>query len=399
MIWIVPLGLVVAVVLLVLAADAWLESAGGRQRLERELTDRLSMPVSLGGEFSLSLFPRPGVAGTGLQIGSGDGRGDFASSGSYLLALALTPLLSGEIEILSLHLSGGWIMLENWPARDPTGEHAREQTGSEGHKAAAPLPRIKRLELTDFDIRIKRGDAQPGIRITQLLLEDFAEGAQAPLILKFTIDPYEPTPVSVSSTMSLRLSEKGNKAAVRIIDLKVERGKVAIKGVTARLEWTRGGPLILDEFEWMESTVGRFAAAGKVLFDNPIHGELGLDYLAPDSTADGRAELQFVFGHDTVSLQDIKLEGAGQELSGEGCLLTAGEPSLQLTLHAGELDLDELRALITETLPGGSGSGDDAGMMDMDIVLTVGRARSSGVIANGVVIRVGESPECPTVTP
>lgn len=41
--------------------DAWLESSGGREMLEKNLSGRAGMDISLEGEFDLMLLPDIGV--------------------------------------------------------------------------------------------------------------------------------------------------------------------------------------------------------------------------------------------------------------------------------------------------------------------------------------------------
>ena len=60
-----PLGLALVLFLLVLLADAWLESSTGRNKLESALERSLGMPVDLQGDFSITLLPSPGVSGSG----------------------------------------------------------------------------------------------------------------------------------------------------------------------------------------------------------------------------------------------------------------------------------------------------------------------------------------------
>ena len=69
---------------LVLAAafvmvETWLDSAWGRQTLERKLSERFGIPVRLQGGYDTSLLPFVGATGNGLEFGD-SGSGDFLAS-------------------------------------------------------------------------------------------------------------------------------------------------------------------------------------------------------------------------------------------------------------------------------------------------------------------------------
>ena len=91
------------------ALNAWLESSGGRQMLERNLSARTGMNVVLGGEFDLMLLPDIGVNGTNLVIESSPSAGPLARSAEYEISVALKPLLNGQVQIDWIRLSGGEI--------------------------------------------------------------------------------------------------------------------------------------------------------------------------------------------------------------------------------------------------------------------------------------------------
>lgn len=82
--------------------DTWLESAGGRRAVERALSERSGMPVTLNGEFDIMLLPAPGVSGTELLV-LDPLRGDvLARGGRFAVALELLPLFREQLEIRQL---------------------------------------------------------------------------------------------------------------------------------------------------------------------------------------------------------------------------------------------------------------------------------------------------------
>ncbi|MEE4216409.1 MAG: hypothetical protein V2I48_02270 [Xanthomonadales bacterium] len=123
----------------------------------------------------------------------------------------------------------------------------------------------------------------------------------------------------------------------------------------------------------------------------PAQTRVGLDltWAAEDRQAielDG--DLQYLPG--LVRFDRFAAVIGGQSVGGQGCLLQREQPSLNLELEAGELDLDALVA----GLPGGQGA---AGGLPLDINLRLRAAalRRGDVLATDTVLEFGAPPACP----
>jgi hypothetical protein len=107
------LSLSATLILLLLAAfwlaDTWLESSGGREMLEQNLSSRIGVPVRLQGEFDLALWPSIGVSGTELVIGDPGPDSELIRSGEYAFAVALLPLLEKQLVIERVEVRGSTI--------------------------------------------------------------------------------------------------------------------------------------------------------------------------------------------------------------------------------------------------------------------------------------------------
>ena len=90
------------------ALDAWIESSGGRQVVERTLSDAVGLPVRLGGDFDVHLLP-PGASGTDFIVMDETASVVNLRSRAYDLALELRPLLRREFRVDSLRLE--WLVL------------------------------------------------------------------------------------------------------------------------------------------------------------------------------------------------------------------------------------------------------------------------------------------------
>lgn len=94
-----PLLVVVLLLALYFALDAWLESAGGRRAVERVLTAQMGMPIGLQGDFNIVLLPAVGVSGTDLVIRDGATGEQMARGGQFRVSLELLPLVREELRV------------------------------------------------------------------------------------------------------------------------------------------------------------------------------------------------------------------------------------------------------------------------------------------------------------
>jgi len=94
-----------------------------------------------------------------------------------------------------------------------------------------------------------------------------------------------------------------------------------------------------------------------------------------------------------IHLGKLQLDLAGQVVSGTACLILKSPASLHFDLQTGAFDLDEFR----ENLPAtGAGAGQGGGDLPLEIRgrFTVDELKTSGAVARGVVLSLGEEPAC-----
>lgn len=265
-------------------ADAWLESSGGRQLLEQELSARLGMRVRLGGEFDLMLLPDIGVSGTDLVIGreaGAEGSSFFANSREFEVSVALRPLFNRQVIIDWIRLTGGRVYPDRYAP-----------SGNDQGSSLTQLPEIRELVLRDFEFVLDQ-ENEVVLRLKELQVSDFAEGRRAALFIE-------------------------------VEDL--------------------------------------------VTLDGWLFWDLG---------------------QSRIEFGDLQVDLAGQQLSGNVCLLLQHPRSLDLDFSAGVFDLDALRKNLPEM---GEGGGDLP--FDIRARLSVEELSSSGVIARGVVLNLGQDPDC-----
>jgi uncharacterized protein involved in outer membrane biogenesis len=94
-----------------------------------------------------------------------------------------------------------------------------------------------------------------------------------------------------------------------------------------------------------------------------------------------------------IHLGKLQLDLAGQVVGGTACLFLQSPVSLHFDLQAGAFDLDALREILPGTnAAAGQGSGDLP--LDIRARFTVDELKTSGAVARGVVLSLGDEPAC-----
>ena len=94
-----------------------------------------------------------------------------------------------------------------------------------------------------------------------------------------------------------------------------------------------------------------------------------------------------------VQFGNLRLDLGGQSVGGRGCLFLQTPRSLHLDMQASAFDLDAFQESLPDT---DLGSGKDNGELPLEIRarFTTDELRSSGAVARGVVLSLGEEPAC-----
>ena len=337
--------LVLSPVLIYLLANAWLESAGGRQALERELARRAGLPVRLLGEFDIMLLPSLGVEGTELVIG-GPGPGEeVIRSREYSVAVALSPLLKGDLQVESIHLAAGTLRVDNFP---PRGEPAAAGTG-----APVRLPAIDKFEVSQLTI-VTGGEPGQRFQVEEFWVEGFAERRETKFL-----------------------------------------AEVAGFGrVDGRLRWDSERSLLNLEGSWSGAWPGDLAFEGRVDFEAEA-GRVAANWPArPETQTEVLAfSTAFAVQEAYVRLQSIEATAGTQTVRGDGCLLLGVPSALRLELTADQLDLDSLPDLpmlgMASDTHGAAGAG-----MQIDVRLTAAEISGGGAVARDAVGSLGAEPDC-----
>lgn len=362
-------------ILLIIAAQAWLSTGIGRGVLETRLSTAFGRPVRLDGEFDVGILPVPGASGTELKLFTRDGRWLAVEAGSFLARLALRPLLKGEVEVTALRLEDAGIDL---------GKLAREpRLGPQAPGATLRIPDIRSFELSDLSLYFEGMGSQPHVHIAELSVEHFHLDTPAPFEAKAAVISGENDMIAASTSGTLTLQAEG------VAEASLSQLDVAVKGWAASgLKGGFSADLNRANIVFrLEQTDRPFSVKGRVSWK-------------PDFAGDASG----------YRIEEFEIASGLERITGKGCLLDGLPPVLHAELAAQSIDLDALQSVVetwrvagdsaAARSRGSSGAraveagGDDL-PFDLALRLELEQATYGGAVAEGVLLRAGAEPKCP----
>ncbi|MGB6009606.1 AsmA family protein [Castellaniella sp.] len=104
-----------------------------KSRLEQLVFDRYARTLTIGGDISLSLFPRIGLSVSDVALSNHSSKDTFISVDSARFAVAIWPLLSNQLVVDHVAITG----LKAWVVRDAKGHFNFSDLLESGHPAQA----------------------------------------------------------------------------------------------------------------------------------------------------------------------------------------------------------------------------------------------------------------------
>lgn len=371
---------VLAVLLLVAGwlGDRWLESAGGRRLLERQLSAAIGNPVRLRGDYHFRFVPRIVISGRDLAIGT-PVNDPPVTVASFRTAVGLVPLLRGALRVDAIVLGGGRVDVAR----------AAQLGGASGAAdEPASLPAVAKLELDDFTL-VLPGDAGP-VRLGRLRLAGFHAGRQTPLELQAERAGGEGTAIAVGLQGQLEVAADGSYWGLTLQPLTFRRGRSQQLELRGTLGWQVRDHRLTADLDG-EMAASRLSATLDAQLLDTLAGRATLRYEPGGDYGEARLAVAFVRRDDAVVLQPVAASLDEVALSGSGCLLSGEPPLLALSLSGDEVDLDRLR----KWLPDSSGGAQPELPVDVAVEIRLGAARLAGATAEGVRVLVGSAPHCP----
>lgn len=371
--------MLLALFLLGALAKRWLESPQGRELLQRELSKSLGMVAEIDEGYELGFFPRLSIEGAGLIIAGPGGESTFVSSNVFEAIIELVPLLRQQVKITSIELTDGSVDFN----------HAPEDLSDQGEstRGKATLPQVGSLLVQNFLIQFGEGDV--GINLERLYLTDFRTGAEVPLELESAIIDEAGTKARFKLKGVFTLEEVQRSVHVEIDELQIESGGFSLTDVTGSGQWLPEPATLEGQLSWLKEHRGASIELA-IKFGETMSGAIRGQY--DDGVIEGRIETDFrLHGmQDYLEMDAIRLEAAGQVASGKGCMVWADVPALKLILDSDELDLDKLQTLIPES------KGEAVSLpVDIEISLSIAKARLEGAEAVDTKVIIGREPTCP----
>lgn len=377
-----PVLVVASLLLLVWIADSWLESSGGRVRVESALEDALGMSVSLQGDFSINLLPDLGVTGGGLRIGDSGNNGFLLRCDSYHASISLWSLLRGELIVLAVRAADGEI--------DPM-----KMSAGDSDAPAQPfqLPRIDFLQLENFRIALTGGEGI-GLELHRLELEGFEAERASPLTVDLSFVSNSESLVRVAAETTLMLSSGLEQVQVTMSSVQLTAQGRTIDDINGRLNWDLSGGLIETSLEAGDPVLGEANLVATFSTD-PQSGTLAVFYTPQGRNQPAIAEVAFQLLDSGVPLSDIRLVVADQRFTGDGCWVSEPDPELHLELVSDLIDLDRLQAWIPVVEGGGDATLDLP--FSLRAELLAAEVRSGDIIGHQVTLGAGDPPDCSVV--
>ncbi len=376
--------LVTGVVLAGVAANAWLESSGGRQLLQNALQDSLGRPVRLEGDFGIRLLPRLRITGEGLQLGSVTGDAVVASSRRYAAAVELRPFLRGEIRIASISVQGGMLDLNAFLGED-------RAPGAADSGAGGQWPSIASLELADFQLLLPGGTDR--VVIQRLLLTDFRPGQNAGLQLQASWLQDQSESAAVSLDGVLTIHQQPMTVSLEVREMEFSYGRFGLQAVQGHFDLQETTSELQGQLSAMLDA-NRLTLAWQVRYADGLSGALQASHHASTVEIEDTLAAQFELRQQQLNVRGLRLSLGGQELDGAGCLQFGQAPRLSMELQAAELDLDALYARLPEQDTTGSDW-----PVELAVIVRIARAHGAGATATDVEVRVGDEPACGDAVP
>jgi AsmA protein len=166
--WVV-LGVAVVIVLLlavVLVLPYFINVQKYKPEIEKRISENLGLPVSIGGDLRLSLFPWAGVAFSELRVGNPPGfkEENLFFVKSFEVNVKVIPLLSRDIQVKGFILEGPRVVLEkakngkaNWEQIGRASRESRMETPEEEkagrEESSADGFAVKSLAVGEMSVR------------------------------------------------------------------------------------------------------------------------------------------------------------------------------------------------------------------------------------------------------
>ena len=374
-------GLVVVVIVGLVIAVATVDPNDYRGEIQDVVHDATGRQLTLGGDLELGISLRPTIVAREVELSNAEWgtQPQMVKAKELDVQVALLPLLSGDIHIVSLTVDGAEILFETNSDGVGNWQFGAQDAGDEVATDKMLLPRIDGMEITDASITYLDGvtGEKRTVDIESVELSTDSPSGPLNIDLKATSDDEGLTVSGVAGSLDALM---GDDSA--LVDL-----AIAAYGVTMTLKGTVGavssaGNLDLDLDVSSDDPSKAASVAGVTL---PFDGALKVA---------GHVKGNF----ETFDLTGLTAEVAGIKATGDISVDQSGDrPSISGKLTVEELDVSAF---------GGGGEGeassDSSGKVfpsdplpvdglkavDADIEVTITTLKTPVMVAKDVVLPI-----------
>ncbi len=342
-------GLVVVLVAAVLVVPSLIDWNGYKPEIQAAARDATGRELKIDGDLSLSILPSPTLSVANVSLANIDGGSapEMASLDSLDVAVALVPLLSGEIRVTSVTLVKPVIVLEtladgraNWifdgaTEDDGAGSAAVSPDGGSG---AGPALAVDEAVIEDG--RVLYRDAVTGAThvLSDINVEISAGGLQGPFEIEGGVG-YQDIPLTLDA--SIGALDAGRATAV----------KLSASGQDGAVELSVAGTIDMDAGPSFKGRVD--VSAPDLSKAGALAAAFGAQPPAGLPTSGVALGTDVEGSPSAVSARNLTLTLGDSRFQGEATAALDPRIDVSATLTGNRLDLDAL-------LPAGSGGASDA---------------------------------------
>jgi hypothetical protein len=390
LIWLIPSLALVLLVAAVWIADAWLESPAGKKLLQGELSKSLGFPVRLEGDYGLALFPQLEIEGFDLQILQKNNDQVLASSERYSAAVDLRPLLNQEIRISSVTLSEGFMDLGNLPTEEP-------ERPDLDHSLV--LPDIALLQLENFQLHFS--DAQSFVEIQSLKVKEFQPGRPSRFSILASLISDKTKSAQFDLSGMLTIAPDASIAMLDVQAMEIDLGDFRADGIAGQWEWNQRSRELSGSLNGSRANHRLNTVLQLELGEGQgglFSGHLQFEYWHPEFSNSSLLEVDFSGDPVMIMIGQLDALLLDQGMTGTGCIRLTDPIRIDLTVKAGELDLDSFYSVA----PVNTGNRSSENIIPElpftpAIVIHADKTRLAGSVASDVQIEIGDAPNCPDV--
>ncbi len=298
--------------------------------------DATGRELAIDGDISLGILPAPALSARDVRLASlpGATSSDMLTLQALEIRLALAPLISGEFQVTSVRLIRPRLVLEvlqdgqaNWQFHS-TSSSSEAASADGGNKGAGLALSLDKLAVENAEVIYRDGRTGMEERLERIDLDGSAASLRGPFRFKGNTTARK---LLLDFDLSVDGIAVGQPIGVRL-NLKVAGGK-ATAGFSGRIEALETAPRLSGHLNLAAPDV---AALQNAMWEEAEASDILKQPLQLKASVEATAK--------AATLNDVDLTFGNLQAGGAVTVSLGEEPSYDLALAIGHLDLDRLLA-------------------------------------------------------